>query len=86
MEIMWFRLMSIIRENILGDDRVVLVQRLMLVFSLNFEKIIADEIKTWATKTNTTYLFPWLITRLCEEAHVSFDFKAGQWGKGSKDI
>lgn len=58
-------------DNILGDDSAVLVASLMPWFLLNFGKIIIDEIKIQATRTDTTYPFPCLITKLYEEAHVS---------------
>lgn len=42
-------------DNILGDDRAILVT------SLNFGEIIAEEIKIWVSRSDTTYPFPCLI-------------------------
>ncbi|MCE5166567.1 hypothetical protein HAX54_021950 [Datura stramonium] len=57
-------------DNILGEDRVVLVASLMLRFPLNIGNIILDEMRARATKFSTSLLFPCLLTRLCKEAHV----------------
>lgn len=50
----------------------MLVASLLSGFSLNFGEIIANEIKIWAIRTDTSYPFPYLITGLFEEAHVPF--------------
>lgn len=66
-----FRLMPITCDNKLGEDKVVLVESLMSRFKLNFGEIITDENKIRDTILDNSYLFPCLITKLCEAVHVS---------------
>lgn len=54
----------------MGKYKAVLVASLMFWFQLNFGEMIADEINIGLKRTNTTYLFLYLITRLCEDDHV----------------
>ncbi|PHT38690.1 hypothetical protein CQW23_22263 [Capsicum baccatum] len=63
-------LMPINGENILGDDRAILVGCLMDNVKRNFMEIIAKEIKIRVIRSDTTYLFPCLITRLCTKIGV----------------
>ena len=57
-------------NKILGDDRAILVTSLMAKFNLNFGKIIIEEMKIWVSRPDTTYPFPFLITRLCKATNV----------------
>lgn len=57
-------------DNILGDDKEVLVTSLMDKLHLNFREIIADEIKIRVLRPDTAYPFPCLIKKLCQVANV----------------
>ncbi|MCE3216078.1 hypothetical protein HAX54_004741 [Datura stramonium] len=57
-------------DNVLGEDRVVLIVSLMTGFLLNTDVIIEDEMRARETKFSISYPFPCLVTRLCKEAHV----------------
>lgn len=52
-------------DNILGEDRAVLMASLLSNFSLNFGEIITEEMRIRVTQLNAAYLFPYLIMRLC---------------------
>lgn len=56
-------------DNMFGDDRVVLLASLISRFKLNLREIIENEIRIHATKPNTSYPFPCLITQLCKESY-----------------
>ncbi|KAF3648307.1 hypothetical protein FXO38_03288 [Capsicum annuum] len=57
-------------DNILGDDRAILVTILVAKLNLNFGEIIAEEMKIWVSRPKTTYPFPCLIMRLCKAANI----------------
>ncbi|MCD7471993.1 hypothetical protein HAX54_012815 [Datura stramonium] len=52
------------------EDRVVLVASLMFGFPLNIGALIVEEMHWRAVRLSTSFPFPCLITRLCNEAHV----------------
>ncbi|MCD9638040.1 hypothetical protein HAX54_021706 [Datura stramonium] len=57
-------------DNTSVEDKAVLVASLVLVFPLNMEEIITQDMNFRAVKLSTSFPFPCLITRLCREAHV----------------
>ncbi|MCD9641317.1 hypothetical protein HAX54_027469 [Datura stramonium] len=63
------QLFSIGGDNILGEDRAVLVASLIWGFLLNIERIVTDEMRARAT-FSTSLPFPYLMNRLCKEAHM----------------
>lgn len=62
--------MPIDGDNILRDDRAILVTSLVANLKLNFGEIITEEIKIWVSSFDTTYPLPYLIMRLCKAANV----------------
>ena len=57
-------------NNILRDDRAILVTSFMANHKLNFGEILSEEIKILVSRSDTAYPFPCLITRLCRVANV----------------
>ncbi|PHT35754.1 hypothetical protein CQW23_23454 [Capsicum baccatum] len=57
-------------DNILDEDRAILVAIMEKKLPLNFKKIIADEIKIRMSRTKATYPFSYLIIKLCRAANV----------------
>ncbi|PHU09373.1 hypothetical protein BC332_21233 [Capsicum chinense] len=59
-------LMPIEGDNIIGDDRAILVTNFVAKLSLNFGEIIVKEMKIWVSRLDMEYPFPCLIMRLCQ--------------------
>ncbi|MCE3216533.1 hypothetical protein HAX54_006791 [Datura stramonium] len=57
-------------DNTLAEYREVLVASLVLGFPLNMGAIITDEMMWRVMRLSLLVLFPWVITRVCREAHV----------------
>jgi len=53
-------------DNTLAEDKVIFVASLISGFSINFRKLIAEEIRHRVTKSPTSLLFFYLMTRLCK--------------------
>lgn len=62
--------MPTVKDNIIGEDREVLVASLMSNFLLNFGEIITYKMKIWETKWNTAYPFSCFVMTLYEAAHM----------------
>lgn len=65
------RLMPTTGDNIIGEDRAVLVDSLLSNLLLYLPKIIADKIKIWVMRPYTGYLFPRIIIKLFEASLVT---------------
>ncbi|MCD9637988.1 hypothetical protein HAX54_021594 [Datura stramonium] len=72
-DVVRLRMFPIGGDNILGEDRAVMVASLMSWFPLNIRHIIADEMRAWAIKFSTSLPFSFLVTRAIAAVLVPYE-------------